>query len=126
MKIDSFEEYLNDVNHCRKSGCYNFTNNGKCSKCGSCCSTLLPLKESEIKRLRKIIKMRHLKPHEQPKVVMAIDLTCPFLTDDNLCSIYDDRPWICKIFKCDSEPDVEEFKHINEPIDVVNVRDLFN
>ena len=27
----------------------NFTKNGKCSKCGSCCSNFLPLTQSEIK-----------------------------------------------------------------------------
>ena len=31
------------------------------------------------------------------------DMTCPFLNDQNKCSIYEDRPYICKIYKCDKE-----------------------
>lgn len=100
-----------------------FTNNGVCSKCGGCCSCLLPLKKREIDRLRRLIKERHIKPHEQPKVALVMDLTCPFLTDDNKCSIYDERPFICRIFKCDSKPDLSQFP--KEPLIPVNVRNLF-
>ena len=78
-----------------------FTDNGKCSKCGGCCSCMLPLKPEEIRFMKNLIKEKNLKPHTQPVVVRAIDLTCPFLTDDNKCSIYDNRPYICRIFKCD-------------------------
>lgn len=125
MQIGTLEEVMADTIHCMEQGCYNFTQNGKCSKCGSCCSAILPLKQSEINRLKKIIKARHIKPHTQPVVVKAIDLTCPFLTDDNLCQIYDKRPFICRVFKCDSKPTEEEFRMIKEPLIPTNVRDLF-
>ena len=111
--------------HIKKHGCYNYTHNGECSKCGSCCSTLLPLKSSEIALLRRLIKQRHIKPHEQPKVFVGVDLTCPFLTDDNECSIYSDRPFICRVFKCDTPASEEDIKLINEPLIPTNVRNLF-
>ena len=118
-----------DIKRCRKhvikNGCYDFTHNGECSKCGSCCSSLLPLKQSEITFLRKLIKNRHLNPHTQPKVVVAIDLTCPFLTDDYECSIYNDRPFICRVFKCDTPASIDDYKLIDEPLIPTNVRELF-
>lgn len=125
MEIGKFEQVMEATRHCMEQGCYNFTKNGKCSKCGNCCSALLPLKSSEIAALRRLIKKRGIKPHEQPKVVVAVDLTCPFLTDDNLCSIYDERPFICRVFKCDSKPTEEDVMAINEPLIPTNVRELF-
>lgn len=125
MKLGSMEDVLLDAIHCREQGCYNFTKNGKCSKCGNCCSALLPLSQTEINRLKKIIKSRNIKEHKQPVIVQALDLTCPFLTDDNLCQIYADRPLICKAFKCDSKPTEEDFRMIKEPLIPTNVRDLF-
>lgn len=79
------------------------TCNGKCSKCGECCSNLLPLTKQEIKHLKEIVKKRHLKPHYHILMNVQYDMTCPFLTDDHKCSIYDDRPYICKLFKCDKK-----------------------
>ena len=118
-------DVLEDARHVKELGCYDFTNNGVCSKCGSCCSTFLPLQKSEIIRLKKLIKRKHLKPHTLPVVVTAIDLTCPFLTDECECSIYDDRPYICRTFKCDKKPSVEEFINIKEPFIPCDMRDLF-
>lgn len=125
MKIGALEAVMTNTIHCMEHGCYNFTKNGECSKCGNCCSALLPLTQTEINKLKKIIKTRHIKPHTQPVVVQAIDLSCPFLTDDNLCQIYDDRPYICRIFKCDSKPTVEDCMNLKETIIPTNVRDLF-
>lgn len=125
MEIGKFEQVMEATRHCMEQGCYNFTKKGKCSKCGNCCSALLPLKSSEISRLRRLIKKRGIKPHEQPKVVVAVDLTCPFLTDDNLCSIYDERPFICRIFKCDSKPTKEDINALSEPLIPTNLRELF-
>lgn len=82
----------------------NNTINGKCSKCASCCGSLLPLTEKDIKRIKYIVKAKKLKQC-RPAVAaaMVIDLVCPFLTLDNKCSIYKDRPTICRLFKCDKE-----------------------
>jgi len=37
-------------------GVYDFTKDGKCSGCGQCCSSILPLSSSEIKEIRRYIK----------------------------------------------------------------------
>ena len=84
----------------------NFTKNGKCSKCGSCCSNFLPLTQSEIKELQELVKLDttevQLKYSEDGRFYMM----CPFLimsTDskETRCSIYDKRPSICRYFRCD-------------------------
>lgn len=85
-----------------------FTCKGKCSKCGECCSNLLPLTNAEIRHLREIVKKRKLKPHYHILYNAKYDMTCPFLNDQNKCSIYEDRPYICKIFKCDKKAMNEE------------------
>lgn len=36
--------------------------NGSCSKCGGCCSNILPLTNNEKNKIKKIIKKRKLKP----------------------------------------------------------------
>ena len=128
-KVGTIGEFLIDTMHQMHKGCYNYTKNGECSKCGECCSALLPLKRSEVVKLRRIIKERNIKPHCVPKVVAVnpmFDLTCPFLTDNHECSIYDDRPYICRVFKCDKgKPSASDFANIEEPIIPINVRDLF-
>ena len=47
----------------------------KCDKCGECC--------------------RHLDESELYQEIDRGDGVCKFLTD-NLCSIYDKRPWVCQ------------------------------
>jgi len=129
MDVKTLGDFMIDTLHCMHEGCYDFTKNGECSKCGNCCSTLLPLKRSEIIKLQNIIRERKLKPHEAPNVLAekpVFDLTCPFLTDNHECSIYDDRPYICRVFKCDKgKPSVTDFSNLNEPLIPTNVRDLF-
>lgn len=54
-----------------------FTCKGKCSKCGACCSNLLPLTNAEIRHLREIVKKRKLKPHYRILYNAKYDMTCP-------------------------------------------------
>ena len=70
-----------------------------CKKCGSCCSNYLPLSKSEKAKLKNIVKTRKLKPIERPFDSYP-GLTCPFLDNNNKCSIYEDRPLICKNYTC--------------------------
>lgn len=106
----------------------NNTINGNCSKCASCCGSLLPLTDKDIKRIKYIVKARKLKPC-RPKVAAAVnyDLICPFLTTDKQCSIYKDRPTICRLFKCDKHGIVEENEQ-SELKDAIpyDMRDFFN
>jgi len=69
-----------------------------CQNCGSCCSSNVPLLHSEIIRLKQLIQNQNITP--RPKVSdIAIDDVCPF-RGDGCCTIYEDRPLICKFYEC--------------------------
>lgn len=79
------------------------TINGKCSKCGHCCTCLLPVSAGELKQIRMYVQRNGIKPfHHDDGDVNSLDLVCPFLTDHG-CSIYPVRPAICKSFMCNME-----------------------
>lgn len=70
-----------------------------CTKCANCCKILGPLfTESDISRIAKHFRMRlpvfedmYLRVDEDNDKVFK-SMPCPFLGEDNLCSIYDIRP----------------------------------
>lgn len=98
--IGTIEQMIKDMEH----GVYDFTKNGKCSSCGSCCSRYLPLSSKELKEIKRYVKKYHIKPqkHLMPTTEPTFDLTCPFRDDNNrICTIYSLRPQICRSFKCD-------------------------
>lgn len=76
-----------------------------CTKCANCCQTLGPLfTEADITRIAKMFRMRlsvfektYLRVDEDGDKVFQM-LPCPFLGDDNLCTIYDVRPKACREF----------------------------
>lgn len=81
------------------------TINGECSQCGGCCPSMLPVTENELSELRELAQ--NVKPHaiKPTPDTITVDFTCPFLEnapDDgkSRCSIYDDRPLICRKFTC--------------------------
>ena len=77
-----------------------FTENGKCSNCGQCCSNLLPMSEQEIKRIKAYIKKHRIK-EQRHNVAVGIDMTCPFRDEANRkCLVYEVRPAICRKFMC--------------------------
>lgn len=87
-----------------KSGIFDFTENGKCSNCGNCCSNILPVSKKEIKSIRKYIEKHDIReqiccyPTTQP----TIDMLCPFRDEGGKrCLIYPVRPAICRDFQCD-------------------------
>lgn len=82
----------------------NYTCNGKCSNCGSCCGDILHLSKSEIKRIDEYLKQHKIKPTHRCLLV-EYDNTCPFRDNKNkVCKIYEVRPDICRVFKCDKTP----------------------
>ena len=97
--VGTIDQMIRDM----KNGVYDYTDNGKCISCGSCCSNYLPLSSKDLKEIRRYIEKHHIKPsvHAIPAVV-ALDHTCPFRDNDRkICTIYKVRPKICKLFKCD-------------------------
>lgn len=88
-----------------KSGAYDFTQNGKCSNCGQCCSNILPLSKSEISQIHEYIAENNIKEQSNlyPMRGQILDMICPFRDNKNkCCTIYKIRPMICKCFKCDN------------------------
>jgi len=90
-----------------------------CERCGLCCSNVFPLFRPDLVRLEKRInlsKMRayikvYLSQGETPPKGIRLFLdagkadrdpyervTCPFLGEGNICSIYEDRPIACRRF----------------------------
>lgn len=76
-----------------------------CLQCANCCKNFSPrFKTPDIKRLSKLLRLResdfietYLKVDEDGDYV-ANTSPCPFLGDDNYCSIYEDRPSDCRRF----------------------------
>ncbi len=76
-----------------------------CLQCANCCKNYSPrFKTPDVKRISKHLKMResdfidkYLRVDEEGDFV-ARTKPCPFLGDDNFCSIYDQRPSDCHRF----------------------------
>ena len=127
MKIGGFENLMQDY---QKGSC-DYTKNGQCTGCGECCGNFLPLSAKEIRRIKALVKRKGIREQKQfiPTSMPLYDFTCPFLDakrPKNKCTIYADRPAICKAFKCD-EPNgallhPELFKDDLIP---VNMRETF-
>lgn len=74
-----------------------------CLSCANCCKTAGPrLLQSDIDRLAKHLRMkagdfmdRYVRVDEDGDWVMK-SLPCPFLGEDNYCSVYEARPKACK------------------------------
>ena len=83
---------------------------GRCSKCGECCTNLLPITQTEINEIQKYVTKNNIHPQLQ-LLVMENRLTCPYY-DGKKCLIYEIRPLICKIFYCYKKPTVEDGKNL--------------
>ena len=76
-----------------------------CLTCASCCKNYSPrFKTPDIKRISKYLRMKesvfietYLRIDEDGDYVLQ-SKPCPFLGEDNLCSIYEERPSDCRRF----------------------------
>ena len=74
-----------------------------CLSCANCCKTTSPIfRDVDIKRLSMHLKMKpsafietYLHLDEENDYVLNI-APCPFLQDDNKCSVYEQRPLACR------------------------------
>lgn len=90
----------------------NLMKNGVCSKCGGCCSNILPLSEQDIRRLRSFAEEHKFVPR-LPAGANLIYAHCPFLIEPDpetqpgvkICAAYDARPDVCRIFLCSNTND---------------------
>lgn len=122
-----FDEMMNDY----KNGVYNFTKDGKCIECGSCCSRHLAMNQREINTIREYIKRHGIKQQKHAVNVYSsklYDWTCPFLDDtkkNHKCTIYPVRPLICREFRCDKWQEIDAnsklYKSNLHPVDATEV-----
>ena len=76
-----------------------------CLQCAHCCKRYSPrFKQPDIKRISRVLQMKetafiqkYLRVDEDGDYVTH-SVPCPFLGQDNYCSIYEDRPSDCKRF----------------------------
>jgi len=74
-----------------------------CLECANCCKNYSPrFKQPDIKRIAKALRMKegdlvdkYLRLDEDSDYVLK-QSPCPFLLEDNTCSIYEDRPSDCR------------------------------
>lgn len=84
-------------------GLTDYTTDGKCSGCGSCCSNYLPVSEADLRRIKRYVAAHNVRPQRKvfPLAAPAIDATCPFRDEHaGKCLIYEARPTICRVFSC--------------------------
>lgn len=103
-KMDNLKSAIDKMN----SGVYDFTDDGKCTQCGACCSNYLPMTQKEIATIHRFVKKHDIKEfkHLFPVSNDTFDMTCPFMDDSKQkekCRIYSVRPEICKQFICSKE-----------------------
>ena len=98
-----------------------------CSGCGNCCSNLLPLSLCEIQDIKAFILEHNIQPVQHEKIFDGYDASCPFLSEDNRCNIYDIRPLICKVFTCNRKAPKKKqaLKLCQENRELCNVRGTF-
>ena len=91
-----------DVMQRDSTTCVDCSINGKCSNCGDCCNDILPLTNADINRIKQYIKKNKIKQiYHGCYVDMLLDVMCPFRDETNKkCTIYEVRPYICRIFTC--------------------------
>lgn len=89
-----------------------------CLQCANCCRSLGPrVLPKDIERLSKYLRM---KPNDFIATYLRVDedndyvfkeMPCPFLGNDNYCSVYDVRPKACREYPHLDEPKM--VKHLN-------------
>jgi len=74
-----------------------------CLKCANCCRSLGPrITDKDVERMAKALRMKsayviakYLRIDEDSDMVFQT-MPCPFLGEDNYCSIYESRPKACR------------------------------
>lgn len=81
------------------------TKDGKCSRCGGCCGSILTVTRDEIRALSDWAGKTGFEPRTLPGPD-TVDMQCPFLVrrEDGTteCACYDARPAVCRTFDCRS------------------------
>lgn len=124
MKQETLQQFWEDC----KRGVYNFTDNGKCTCCGECCTALLPMTKGELKTIQRYVKRKHIRIEKHDGC--GLDLTCPFRDNERkICTVYEVRPTICRDFKCNKPQkkidDTKERFSYDGRFRIYNLREIF-
>lgn len=81
----------------------NYCVDGKCINCGECCSLDVAISTNESRKLRKMLKERHIEKYYKMLEEGVLRNECPFRINSK-CDIYDSpsKPSICRIYICDA------------------------
>ena len=92
-----------------------------CKTCANCCKTTSPIfKDRDINVLSKFFKVR---PSVFASKYLHLDsdgdyvlnsAPCPFLNENNLCSVYEHRPQACQGYPHTDEPVFRKIIHITQ------------
>lgn len=96
------------------------TCNGKCTKCGECCGSILPIDQEDANKIQDYV-VEHQIFLQRQMLVMCQKLQCPYYTGkkDKGCAIYEARPKICKYYQCNKKTmPIEELRTMIEAIPV--------
>lgn len=125
--MDAEEVWANRI---KDPDAIDYSKGGKCSGCGSCCSSNLDMDRGEVRAIRGYLKKHpDIRPHNHTIMFAGphIDGICPFRNDQTRsCDIYPVRPAVCRSFDC-SKP--KESKRQRDQLAVlrrtINVRKEF-
>ena len=122
-KVGSFDEMASSV-------LVDMTKDGKCSGCGECCSTLLPVSSNEIKQIKRYIEKHKILEQKTcpPMTDFTLDMTCPFRSEkERKCLIYPVRPEICRVFQCDQSSEIirKNKRMLHHKYYVIDMREVF-
>jgi len=83
-------------------------------KCKAKCCGAVPIPRDTYKgfsKIRPVVKEFYI---DEDNVIIAFteDCSCPFLTYDYRCSIYDFRPEICRLFGSSDDDKMLQCKHL--------------
>lgn len=85
------------------------TVDGKCSNCGACCTSFLPLTKHEYRRIVAYLKDNPDITEERHLENGSLHVLCPFRDEVNKrCKIYEVRPFVCRNFICNKPSSVLE------------------
>lgn len=71
------------------------------------------LSKREVDKIKKYIKNHNIDLINRNTVFMTEDINiCPFLSEDNICNIYEVRPSICRSFDCEDSHNIMNYDQV--------------
>ena len=80
---------------------------GDCRGCGGCCGRYIPVSAFDLARLEGWLARHDVTPN-------VTDGMCPYLSPDRKCMVYEARPQICRVYRCDQHASGDLFARSSE------------